>query len=135
MPENKKTNAVNFKNMTPAQRKEQMAKWKQERTKTKLKKKWANQKTTGNNKTNKTHRNNKKEEKRKNLQFVKDTAWNGTGFGNKKKGYNDPVSKAFSTVAGTALTGGVANTAKAKGLVTTAKAIKTGGKVNKINSL
>jgi len=135
MPEKKKTNAVNFKNMTPAERKEQMAKWKQERTKTQLKKKWANQKTNGNNKTNKNHRTNKKEEKRKNLQFVKDTAWNGTGFGNKKKGYNDPVSKAFSAVAGTALTGGLANTAKAKGLVTTAKVIKTGGKVKKINSL
>ena len=135
MPDKKKTNAVNLKDMTPAQRKEQMAKWKQERIKTKLKKKWSNQKTTGNNKTNKTHRTNKKEEKRRNMQFVKNTAWNGTGFGNKKKGYNDPVSKAFSTVAGTALTGGLANTAKAKGLVNTAKAIKTGGKVKKINSL
>lgn len=135
MPDKKKTNAVNLKDMTPAQRKEQMATWKQERTKSKLKKKWANQQTTGNNKTNKNHRNNKKDEKRRNLQFVKDTAWNGTGFGNKKKGYNDPVSKAFGMVAGGALTGGVANAVKAKGLVNTAKVIKTAGKVKKAKSI
>lgn len=135
MPDNKTTNAVNFKDMTPEQRKEQMATWKQERTKSQLKKKWAKQKTTGNNKTNKNYRNNKKEEKRRNLQFVKDTAWNGSGFGNKKKGYNDPISKAFSMVAGAAVTGGLANAAKTKGLVNTAKVIKAGGKVNKGKSV
>ena len=64
MPDNKKTNAVNFKNMTQAERKEQMATWKQERTKSQLKKKWANQQTKGNNKTNKNHRNTVKNKKR-----------------------------------------------------------------------
>ena len=130
----KKTNAINLKDMTPEQRKEQMAKFKQDAQKRKLKKKWASQQTKGNNKTNKNHRNKQKEKKR-NEQFVKDTAWTGTGFGNKKKGYNDPISKAYSTVAGSVLTGGAANLAKSKGLVKTAKVIKTAGKVKKANSV
>ena len=133
MPDNKKTNAVNFKNMTPAQRKEQMAKWKQERINNN------NKKTSGNNKTNKNHRTTVKTTKRNNKQteataywkanpdkkhsmkhgvnpknpnkkFVEKTAYDGKGFGK-----DDKISKAFSAVAGTALTGGLSNAAKVKG--------------------
>ncbi len=76
MPDNKKTNAVNFKNMTPQERKEQMATWKQERTKSQLKKKWANQQTKGNNKTNKNHRNTVKNKKRMTDRFGNPTKEN-----------------------------------------------------------
>ncbi len=144
MPDNKKTNAVNFKNMTPQERKEQMATWKQERTKSQLKKKWANQQTKGNNKTNKNHRNTVKNKKRMtdrfgnptkenkktnpNLAFVKKT-------GNQVLAGKDPISKAFSLVAGGSVTGGLAAAAKAKKLANTAKAIKVAGKIKKGKSL
>ena len=144
MPDNKKTNAVNLKDMTPAQRKEQMATWKQERTKSQLKKKWANQQTKGNNKTNKNHRNTVKNKKRMvdkfgnptkhnkatnpNLDLVKKT-------GNQVLAGKDPISQGFSLVAGGALVGGLSAAAKAKGLINVAKTIKTAGKIKKAKSL
>lgn len=128
---NKKTNAVKL--TTVEKNKALMAKYKREK----------NNKT--NTKSSKSNRNKVKTQKRmvdkwgnptthnkktnsKNLKFVKKT-------GNEVLSGKDPVSQAFSMVAGGAVTGSLAAASKAKGLIKTAKAIKTAGKVKKGNSL
>lgn len=145
MPEKKKTNAVKL--TTVEKNKALMAKYKRERNnKTNTKSSKNNRNTLKTNKRNNTktaaaefwkNNPNKKHSMKygvnpnnPNKKFVEKTSWDGKGFGK-----DDNVSKVFSTVAGTALTGGLSNAAKVKGFVNTAKAIKTGGKVKKINSL
>ena len=130
MPDNKKTNAVKL--TTVEKNKALMAKYKRERN---------NKTKTKSSKTNRTALKNKKrmidkwgnptkhnKATNKNLALVKKT-------GNQVLAGKDPISKTFGMIAGTALTGGLSNIAKAKGLVKTAKAIKTAGKIKKGNSV
>ena len=127
---NKKTNAVKL--TTVEKNKALMAKYKRERN---------NKTKTKSSKTNRTTLKNKKrmvdkwgnptkhnKSTNKNLAFVKKT-------GNEVLSGKDPVSQAFSMVAGGAVTGGLAAVSKAKGLIKTAKVIKAAGKVKKGNSV
>jgi hypothetical protein len=131
MSDKKTTNAVKL--TTVEKNKALMAKYKREK----------NNKT--NTKSSKSNRNTLKKTKRmvdrwgnptthnkktnsKNLKFVKKT-------GNEVLAGKDVISKTFSTIAGGAVTGGLAAVSKAKGLIKTAKVIKTAGKVKKGNSV
>lgn len=131
MPEKKKTNAVKL--TTVEKNKALMAKYKREK----------NNKT--NTKSSKSNRNKLKKNKRmvdrfgnptahnkktnsKNLKFVKKT-------GNEVLSGKDPVSKAFSTIAGGAVASTLTAAAKAKNLYKTAQAIKAAAKLKKANSV
>lgn len=145
MPDNKKTNAVKL--TTVEKNKALMAKYKRERNnKTNTKSSKTNRNTLKTNKRNNTktaatefwkNNPNKKHSMKygvnpnnPNKKFVEKTAYDGKGFGK-----DDKISKTFAMVAGSAVTGGLSNVAKAKGLVKTAKTIKTAGKIKKGNSV